>query len=46
MNCHRDRFDRFYRKMKLCDKHFKKGNHLAWDLICVLVAMKNDQLDF
>ena len=46
MNSHRDYFDRFNENIKQNDKHLKKD--IIWHgvLICVLVAMKNDKLDF
>ena len=46
MISHSDRFDRFYEK---CDKVINTSkNQILWHglLICVLVAMKNDKLDF
>ena len=46
MNTHDGHFDRFFEKLKESEKYSKK--QILWHglLICVLVARKNDKLEF
>ena len=47
MNTHDGHFDRFFEKLKESEKILKK-KQILWHglLICVLVARKNDKLEF